>query len=1188
MKILLVDDEANLLDMTKTFLEKENERFNIDSTTSAKKALDFLSENDYDVVVSDYAMPEMDGLELLEELRKETDIPFILFTGRGREEVAMQALNLGADRYLQKGHDVRVAYGMLADAIIQEAEHYKSENKRRRAEQRYKLIAKHMPNGIVHILDQNLRFVFSAGEMLDKIGLSNEELIGKTVSEVLPEDTAKMVESYYQRALKGEPVTFEGDYAGKHFLLNVIPLEENAGEMEGILVLAVDITERRNMEEEREQLIGELRTINKTIVAASRTEGVNKICQMIAETVHQLNKDSIVATTLYNREIERVTIRALVGPGEIRNRVLKLFGDRITQISLDPNEMGEASHLYTTGKLERIPGGIYTLMAGKASQTLCNTAERIMGIDSAYAIGFALGNKPYGGITILPPRGQEVRHKSAIETLTSHVSEILQRRQTEEELRRSEAIHRAIFENTGTATAFLDEDMTISLMNSKCEELSGYSKEEIEGKMKWTKFVREEDLERMKRYHKLRRKDPESVPNRYEFHFVTKSGEVKLVDLLISMIPRTKKSIASLVDITEYKDAQKEIENLNSLLMAIRNINQVIVQESDFKIMLQKICEFLVETRGYLGCSIAFCEEGDNHIRPLASTGKLRKSKEWAITPEGEGTAPDCVIHTLSTSEMQVIENTVGCTDCSYIYGEREWHRNILVPMISDEKPVGLLRVVVSRQVPLKEQEKNLLQEVAGDILFAREKHEAELRLRQSERRARSIMEASLDAIALLDKNGRVIDCNTRYAARLGKKPDDIIGNTTWKLHRDVSTKRREALESVFKTGESYHGEDVREGKNGEPVWNEYVISPIQDESGNIQYVCLYARDITKRKKAELQLKASEHEKQIILDSSPGHILFQDLDHKVIWANKVAAESLDMEPKNITGERCHELWANREMPCKECPVERALQMGKPCSGEMKTPDGRWWLITGNPVENEEGRTIGAVEITLDITARKHAERRTDFLLSLLRHDVLNRIQAVQGFLDLLKHTNLTENQADTVEKALAGTREQMDIIERVRLLREVEEEEDTRDIAIKSVIKSVIKQKNLRPFGTGVSIETFLPEEKVKAQGGKLLKPLFTNLIENSLEHSEGNEIKISVNSTDNEVIVSVEDDGKGIPEKVQKEIIQAHFDDEETETSGLGLYLVKEIAEAYGGRIEIGDSKLGGARVDVHLKKSE
>ncbi|MBD3160325.1 MAG: PAS domain-containing protein, partial [Candidatus Lokiarchaeota archaeon] len=439
-----------------------------------------------------------------------------------------------------------------------------------------------------------------------------------------------------------------------------------------------------------------------------------------------------------------------------------------------------------------------------------------------------------------------------------------------------------------------------------------------------------------------------------------------------------------------------------------------------------------------------------------------------------------------------------------------------------------------------------------------------------------------------LDREGRVLDCNTRYAARFDKKSDEIIGKTPWKLHPDVSAKRKEALESVFETGKPSHGEDVREGKNGTPIWNEYIISPILDESGEVLRVCLYARDITKRKNTELRLAESEKEKAAILDNSPFHILLQDMDHRVIWANRASAESVGMTAEELKGKKCHMVWANRKTPCKDCPIEESWKTGEPETSEMKTPDDRWWLVTGSAVENGEGETIGGVEITLDITKRKMAERRTDFLISLLRHDVLNRIQAVQGFLELLKHTNLTDNQANIVGKALAGTKEQQDIIERVRLLRKVEEQEETTSVDIRPIIETITEQKKLQPFGKEFTIEREMPEQRISVQGGKLLKPLFSNLIENALEHSEGSKIRLSVAEDDEFITVSIEDDGKGIPAKVQREIMEARFDDEESKSSGLGLYLVKEIAEAYGGRIEIGDSELGGARVDVHLKRSK
>lgn len=122
MEILFVDDEGDLLQQAKVFLEKINDDIQIDTTTSPKEALNRLKKEDYDGVVSDYQMPEMDGLDLLEKLRKdrETDIPFIMFTGKGEEEVALEALDLGADRFMQKKGDPETQYLVLSQAIKQE------------------------------------------------------------------------------------------------------------------------------------------------------------------------------------------------------------------------------------------------------------------------------------------------------------------------------------------------------------------------------------------------------------------------------------------------------------------------------------------------------------------------------------------------------------------------------------------------------------------------------------------------------------------------------------------------------------------------------------------------------------------------------------------------------------------------------------------------------------------------------------------------------------------------------------------------------------------------------------------------------------------------------------------------------------------------------------------------------------
>ncbi len=103
ISVLYVDDEPALLDIGKLFLERSGQ-FCVDTATSAREALQKIHSIPYDAIVSDYQMPEMDGIVLLKKIRAEfSDLPFIIFTGKGREDVVIDAFDNGADFYLQKG-----------------------------------------------------------------------------------------------------------------------------------------------------------------------------------------------------------------------------------------------------------------------------------------------------------------------------------------------------------------------------------------------------------------------------------------------------------------------------------------------------------------------------------------------------------------------------------------------------------------------------------------------------------------------------------------------------------------------------------------------------------------------------------------------------------------------------------------------------------------------------------------------------------------------------------------------------------------------------------------------------------------------------------------------------------------------------------------------------------------------------
>lgn len=128
IRALLVDDEEDFLELAEDFFKKEKETINLDITESAKEALEMMEEKAYDVIISDYQMPVMDGLEFLETVRSEgNDIPFIFLTGQGEEEVAMEALNVGADKYHRKGRDLKNRFKELANSIMEEAVREKSE-----------------------------------------------------------------------------------------------------------------------------------------------------------------------------------------------------------------------------------------------------------------------------------------------------------------------------------------------------------------------------------------------------------------------------------------------------------------------------------------------------------------------------------------------------------------------------------------------------------------------------------------------------------------------------------------------------------------------------------------------------------------------------------------------------------------------------------------------------------------------------------------------------------------------------------------------------------------------------------------------------------------------------------------------------------------------------------------------------
>ena len=121
-------------------------------------------------------------------------------------------------------------------------------------------------------------------------------------------------------------------------------------------------------------------------------------------------------------------------------------------------------------------------------------------------------------------------------------------------------------------------------------------------------------------------------------------------------------------------------------------------------------------------------------------------------------------------------------------------------------------------------------------------------------------------------------------------------------------------------------------------------------------------------------LTYAEHEKKAILDSLREHVVYHDLNLRVLWANRAACESAGLPVEKLVGRHCYEIWAKRLDPCEDCPVNTSRETGQPHALEKKTPDGRSWRIKAFPVTDTNGEITGMVELTLEITEQKQAEK----------------------------------------------------------------------------------------------------------------------------------------------------------------------------------------------------------------------
>jgi len=259
IRILHVDDENGLLEIAKQLLEPLGP-FIVDSALSVEEALEKMRETAYDAIVSNYMLPGTDGLQYLKHLRDEgNNVPFIMLTGRGMEDVAVQALNLGADHYVSKSLNPELMFNELANDIVEAVERRRAYLTAQRRQERLKAILDSSPNGII-ITDIHGNIVECNQEMLRLTQFSSKkDVIGKNVLQFVEESDKPRVSESMKMVLDRGPVKnlefhlltkYEKGLVGDLFASSV---QDSAGNPTSIVVIIDDVSVRKQAENKLRQ-----------------------------------------------------------------------------------------------------------------------------------------------------------------------------------------------------------------------------------------------------------------------------------------------------------------------------------------------------------------------------------------------------------------------------------------------------------------------------------------------------------------------------------------------------------------------------------------------------------------------------------------------------------------------------------------------------------------------------------------------------------------------------------------------------------------------------------------------------------------------------------------------------------------------------------------------------------------------
>lgn len=834
-----------------------------------------LKEGVYDVVVSDYEMPEMDGIELLRTLRVNgSEIPFIIYTGRGREEVVIEALNEGADYYLQKGGKPRPVFTELIHKINQAVTKRRTESKLLSNALRLHSTFDSITD-MMRIVDRDFILQEVNDACLEQYGVRREDIIGKNcfrafynADSVCPGCDVERVFTE-QKAVSGtktvqfgnNPVTYETSCA---------PIIRDGAISEAV-VIARDITEKREQEGRilhLNKVLQAIRNVNQLITKEKDRERLlQSCCQILTETRGYFN----------------AWIASVDGEGRFISSYESGLGESFAPMEAFLRKGG----MTACGETVLARGGIVVHGDPCVSCRDCPLSSTYEG-RGAMTVRLDYNGTVYGFLSVSVPvefAGIEEEH-DLLKEVAGDIAFALysadleaQRIAAEEETREAKAFADSILENVPEVIYSHDAAHSLSYVSNKCLSLTGYTVEEMKAEPNlWNSIVYPEDVGLVE---ELQESAMNGGPFSGEFRIVRKDGEVRWVH--DRGVVRTDGDGAflrmdgSVLDITDRKESDRKIEHLNTVLLAIRNVNQLITQEKDREILLQSGCQILTETRGYFNAWIATVDNEGRFVSAYESGLGDAFAPMEALLREGGMTA--CGKSALRNGGVALHECSVAaCVDCplSVAY---EGRGAMTVRLEYEGRVFGLLAVSVPAEFVQDEEEHDLLLEVAGDIAFAlhdRELTEAKRaavrRMKESYEWYATTLKSIGDGVITTDVDGLVTFMNPVAEELTGWNTDEALGRPIQEVFAITNEQTGAVVENPIErvlvegviVGLANH--TVLHAKTG-VVWPiEDSGAPVWGADGALTGTVLVFHEVTERRNAERRYESLNRVLTSVLD----------------------------------------------------------------------------------------------------------------------------------------------------------------------------------------------------------------------------------------------------------------------------------------------------------------------------------